>query len=62
MRISPGSKLFLPPANGGRSLSDHPSERDAILANQERFLESLLIPADVAGRYSELLSRAGATA
>ena len=33
-------------------------ERDAILANQERFLESLRIPADVAGRYAELLSRA----
>jgi hypothetical protein len=34
------------------------SERDAILANQERFLEKLQIPADVAGRYTELLSRA----
>lgn len=33
-------------------------ERDAILANQERFLESLQIPIDVAGRYAELLSRA----
>jgi hypothetical protein len=32
-------------------------ERDAILANQERFLESLRIPVDVAGRYAELLSR-----
>ena len=32
------------------------SERDAILANQERFLEKLGIPADVAGRYADLLS------
>jgi len=32
-------------------------DRDAILENQERFLESLRIPADVAGRYAELLSR-----
>ena len=31
--------------------------RDAILANQERFLEKLQIPADVAGRYAELMSR-----
>ena len=34
------------------------SERDAILANQERFLERLGIPANVAGRYAELMSRA----
>ncbi|HYJ06853.1 MAG TPA: hypothetical protein VEX43_17105, partial [Chthoniobacterales bacterium] len=33
-------------------------ERDAILESQERFLEALQIPADVAGRYAELLSRA----
>ena len=32
-------------------------ERDAILANQERFLEKLQIPSDVAGRYAELMSR-----
>ena len=32
-------------------------ERDTILANQERFLEKLRIPADVAGRYAELISR-----
>src|SRR5688572_2494567 len=33
-------------------------ERDTILANQESFLEKLGIPADVAGRYTELMSRA----
>ena len=32
-------------------------ERDDILANQERFLEKLQIPADVAGRYAALMSR-----
>ena len=32
------------------------SERDAILTKQERFLESLGIPVDVAGRYAELMS------
>ena len=32
-------------------------ERDTILANQERFLEKLQIPPDVAGRYSALLSQ-----
>jgi hypothetical protein len=31
--------------------------RDAVLANQEQFLEKLRIPADVAGRYAELMSR-----
>jgi hypothetical protein len=34
------------------------TERDTILANQEQFLEKLGIPADVAGRYAELMSRA----
>jgi hypothetical protein len=33
-------------------------ERDVILASQERFLERLRIPTDVAGRYAELMSRA----
>jgi hypothetical protein len=32
-------------------------ERDDILANQERFLEKLQIPLDVAGRYAALMSR-----
>lgn len=32
-------------------------ERDTILENQERFLAGLQIPADVAGRYAELMSR-----
>lgn len=32
-------------------------ERDAILAGQERFLESLRMPVDVANRYAELMSR-----
>jgi hypothetical protein len=32
-------------------------EREAILEKQERFLENLQIPADVAGRYVELMSR-----
>ncbi len=33
------------------------SERDAMIANQERFLATLGIPDDVAGRYAELMSR-----
>jgi hypothetical protein len=33
-------------------------DRETILANQERFLEKLGVPADVAGRYAELMSRA----
>jgi hypothetical protein len=33
------------------------SERDAIIANQERFLDALGIPDNVAGRYAELMSR-----
>ena len=33
-------------------------DRETILANQERFLEKLGIPADVAGRYAALMSRA----
>ncbi len=32
-------------------------DRDAILENQEQFVERLQIPADVAGRYAALLSR-----
>jgi hypothetical protein len=32
-------------------------DRDTILANQERFLEELQIPVDVAGRYAALMSR-----
>jgi hypothetical protein len=34
------------------------SERDAIVAKQERFLQKLGIPDNVAGRYAELMSRA----
>lgn len=40
------------------SFATHACEnRDAILANQERFLEKLQIPADVASRYAALMSR-----